>query len=111
MKYVIRVNAEIPVAYRDRVVSMLSAVSRNTGNNVFVLKISLAILKLNASESRQHATAHLIAHSLCSVPMEYVCLHVPQMRTVQSMRDVFKGFACVSFFITSFSTFTWCEEY
>ena len=94
MKYVIRVNAEVPVAYRDRVVSMLSAVSRNTGNNVFVLKISLAILKLNASESRQHATAHLIAHSLCSVPMEYVCLHVPQMRTVQSMRDVFKGFAC-----------------
>jgi hypothetical protein len=94
MKYVIRVNAEIPVPYRDHVVSMLSAMSRNTGNNVFVLKISLAIQKLNALESHQHATAHLTAHSLCSVQMEYACLHVPRMRTVQSMRDVFKGFAC-----------------
>ena len=80
---------------------MHSAAFRVTESNVFVLKTSQEILKLNVWGSHQHVTAHLTALSQYSARIVSVCLRAHLMKTAQSMRDVFKGFACVSSSIIS----------
>ena len=89
-------NVWIPAVSRDLVASMPSAVSRDTGSSVFVLKTSLATLRSNVFVSPAPATPPQTVHSLCSAAMESVCLLVLLMKAVLSMKDVSKDFACVS---------------
>ena len=97
MKSVTMDSAETHVVSKEPVVSMPTVVLPTTGSNVYVLRTSLEILKLNVLGFQVPALVPQTVLNHFSAVMEFVCQAVPQMKAVLSMRGVFKAFACVSF--------------